>query len=129
MASSNPYQNYTTNSINTATPEQLTLMLYEGAIKFCNKAIISIEQGRLEDAHNYIMRVEDIIEEFQSSLKGEYEVSKNFSIMYEYMYRRLVEANAAKDIEILKEVLGYIREFRDTWKEVILKVKTQSSSH
>jgi len=121
----NAYQNYKNNSINTASAEQLTLMLYEGAIKFCNRAIMAIEQGNVQEAHNYIMRVERIIEEFQASLKKEYKVSEDFAVMYEYMYRRLVEANINKDVEIINEVLGYLREFRDIWKELM---KTKSSA-
>ncbi len=124
--SNNPYQVYKNNAILTASPEELTLMLYDGAIKFCNQAIMAIENNKTEDAHNLIIRVQDIIQEFIITLKTEFEVSKNFSVMYDYIYRRLIEANLKKDVDILKEVLKYLKELRDTWKEVIRLSKGNS---
>lgn len=119
----NPYAKIKQNSILTASPQELTLMLYNGAIKFGNQAIIAIENKDYEKAHNSIIRVEDIIQEFQATLDMEYDVANSFAIMYDYIYRRLLEANINKDIEILEEVLGYLRELRDTWKEAMRIVK------
>lgn len=119
----NPYKKMKQNSIMTASPSELTLMLYEGAIKFANQAIIALENKDLEQAHNLIIRVQDIIVEFQVTLNTDYDVANNFEVMYDYIYRRLIEANIEKSIEILNEVLGYLREFRDTWKEAMRLVK------
>ncbi len=119
----NPYQSYKKNAIMTASPEELTLMLYDGAIKFCNQAIMAIEANKIEDAHHLIRKVEDIVQEFVITLKPEYEVSKSLSAMYDYMNRRLAEANSKKDAEILREVLGYLKELRDTWKEAMKLAK------
>lgn len=116
---------YANNAILTASPEELTLMLYNGAIKFCNKAIYAIEKGNIEDAHNFNIRVQDIIQEFQLTLKKEYEVSKGLELMYEYMLARLLEANMNKDASILEEVNSYLRELRDTWKEAMTLAKNQ----
>ncbi|PKM52710.1 MAG: flagellar export chaperone FliS [Firmicutes bacterium HGW-Firmicutes-7] len=110
---------YMSNTIMQASKEELTLMLYNGAIKFCNKAIMAINDSNMNDAHHNIVRVEDIISEFQASLNPEFEVTKSFSVMYEYLQRRLVEANIQKDISILEEVNEFLREFRDTWKEAM----------
>lgn len=126
MNYNNPYKTYENNSIYTASPEELTLMLYDGAIKFTNKAIISIEKKDISSAHNYIVRVEDIIREFQMTLDMKYPIAKELNEMYNYIHARLVDANMNKDIEILEECLDLIRELRDTWKEVIKKVRVKN---
>ena len=102
-----------------ASPAELTLMLYEGAIKFCNKAIEAVEKNDVETANKNIIKVENIIVEFQSTLNRNYEVAKDFDILYDYIYRRLVEANLHKDKEILEEVLGHLRDMRDNWKTIM----------
>lgn len=118
------YAQYANNKIATASPAELTLMLYEGAIKFCNIAILSIEQKDIEKAYENIMKVERIIEEFRSTLNFKYPVAKDFDEVYKYVYARLVEANMTKDKAILEEVLEHLRTMRDTWKEVMHLAKT-----
>ena len=112
-------QEYNRNKILTASPAELTLMLYEGAIKFCNIALMGIEEKNIEKAHNNIMKVEHIIEEFQATLNHKYPVAKDFDNVYTYLLERLFEANMKKDPEILGEVLEHLRTMRDTWKEVM----------
>lgn len=119
MALPNPYEKMMDNVVLTATHEELTLLLYEGAIKFCNQAIHAIEKNNVARAHELIMRVEDIVREFQITLDREIEISKYFDAMYDYMHRRLVEANFEKDITILEEVRDLLRDFRDTWKDAM----------
>ncbi|MHB8129444.1 MAG: flagellar export chaperone FliS [Mobilitalea sp.] len=114
---------YKDSKILTASPAELTLMLYEGAIKFCNLAIIAIEKKEYEKANLNIVKAERIIAEFRATLDSKYPVAKNFELVYEYIYRRLIDANIRKDTEILEEALGYIREMRDTWKEVMRLAK------
>ena len=125
MAIGNPYANYANTKIQTATPAQLTLMLYDGAIKFCNLAIEAVETGNIEKAHLNIRKVEKIIEEFRATLNFKYPVAKDFENVYEYIARRLVEANIKKDKEILEEVNAHLRVLRDTWKEVMKLSKQQ----
>ena len=115
----NPYAKIKENSINTATPEELTLMLYNGAIKFANQAIIAIEKKDYMQANTFIQKTKDIIREFQITLDMKYEISEELNTAYEYMHKRLTEANMKKDIEILNENLEYLRLFRDTWKEAM----------
>lgn len=110
---------YQRNAIMTASPAELTLMLYEGAIKFCNIAIMGIEQKDMEKAHINLKKAQDIISEFRITLDHKYPVWEDFDRVYDYIYRRLVEANIRKDIEIIEDALKYIREMRDTWKEVM----------
>lgn len=119
MTNKNGYAAYANNKIMTASPAELTLMLYEGAIKFCNIAIVAIENKDMEKAHKNIMKVEHIIEEFQATLDHKYPVAKDFDNVYTYIHQRLFDANMKKDKEILEEVLVHLRTMRDTWKEVM----------
>lgn len=125
MLANQGYAAYANNRIATATPAELTLMLYEGAIKFCNIAITAVEEKNIEKAHINIVKVEHIIEEFQSTLDHKYPVAKDFDEVYSYLMMRLQEANFKKDKEILEEVLKHLRTMRDTWKEVMRLSKTQ----
>lgn len=119
MLANKGYAAYANNKITTASPAELTLMLYDGAIKFCNIAIEAIEEKNIPKAHNNIMKVENIIQEFQVTLDHKFPVAEDFDNVYSYLMRRLVVANVKKDAEILQEVLGHLRTMRDTWKEVM----------
>lgn len=119
MLTNQGYAAYANNKIMTASPAELTLMLYEGAIKFCNIAISAVEVKDVTKAHQNIMKVERIIEEFQATLNHKYPVAKDFDEVYTYLMMRLKEANMKKDKEILEEVLKHLRTMRDTWKEVM----------
>ena len=113
------YAAYASNKILTASPAELTLMLYEGAIKFANIAIAAMENNDVEKAHNNVIKVRNIILEFQSTLNYSYPVSQDFNNVYEYLKFRLTEANLHKEPEIMEEILGHLRTMRDTWKEVM----------
>ena len=110
---------YKSNSIQTASPAELTLMLYDGAIKFCNIALGAMEKNDVEKVNTNIIKAERIISEFRATLDFKYPVAQDFDRVYDYIYRRLVEANIHKDAEVLEDALKYIREMRDTWKEVM----------
>ena len=119
MALPNAYAKYNNNKVLTASPAELTLMLYDGAIKFCNIAIMGVEQNDIQKAHTNIRKVERIIEEFRSTLDRKYAVAEDFDRVYVYLLGRLFEANVKKDKEILEEVNTHLRSMRDTWKEVM----------
>ncbi len=121
MIQKNPYAAYNNSKIQTATPAELTLLLYEGAIKFTNIAIVAMEKNDVQKAHDNIMKTEKIIEEFQATLDHKYPVAKDFEAVYSYLLKRLFDANIRKDPEILEEVLKHLRTMRDTWKEVMAK--------
>ena len=110
---------YMGNRVNTASPAELTLMLYEGAIKFCNMAVMAVNEKDISKANTNIIKTEKIILELRATLDFKYPVAKEFDKVYDYVYRRLVEANISKDTVVLEEVLEHLREMRDTWKEVM----------
>ncbi len=128
MITKNAYSQYQNNTILTASPQELTLMLYNGAIKFCNQAIKAIDDQNMESAHELIIRVEDIIQEFMITLNDKYPIADTFKTMYDYINQRLIEANMNKDKTILEEVLGHLRELRDTWKEAMKLAKTPKTN-
>ena len=115
----NPYAQYNNNKIMTASPQELTLMLYDGAIKFNNIAMSAIDANDIQTAHNNIMKVQRIIEEFQMTLDFKYPVANDFNNVYNYIMGRLREANITKDKEILEEVSEHLHTMRDTWKEAM----------
>lgn len=123
MIANQGYAAYNNSKLMTASPGELTLMLYEGAIKFCNIAIVAIENNDVQKAHTNIVKVEHIIEEFRATLDHKYPVAEDFEKVYVYIYDRLVEANMQKDKDILEEVLKHLRTMRDTWKEVMVRAK------
>ena len=110
---------YKGTKINTASPAELTLMLYEGAIKFCNIAILAMENNDIIKTNKNLIKAEKIIIEFRMTLDFNYPVAKEFDVVYDYIYRRLVEANIKKDKDIVEDTLKHIRTMRDTWKEVM----------
>lgn len=121
--SPNPYEQYQTNKVMTASPAELTLMLYEGAIKFGNIAIQAIEEHDIEKAHNNIIKVQRIIDEFRVTLNHKYPIAEEFDKVYIYLQRRLLDANLSKDKEIMEEVVTHLRSMRDNWKEVMKRAK------
>lgn len=128
MIAFNVYNQYKENSINTASPEELTLMLYNGLIKFIMRGIDCIEKKNMEDANNNIIRAQDIVQEFINTLDMRYEISGNLNSIYDYMLRRLIDANVSKDKVILEEVLEFAKILRDTWEEAMKQAKKGKKS-
>ena len=122
MALPQAYAQYNNSRILTAKPAELTLMLYEGAIKFCNVAVTAIDDNDIEKANASIIKVENIIDYLRKTLDMSYPVANDFENMYVYIYRRLTEANTSKDKEILNEINGHLHAIRDNWKLVMEKV-------
>lgn len=119
MALPNAYAQYNNSKVLTASPAELTLMLYEGAIKFCNVAIDAVEHKDIAKAHTNIVKVENIIDYLRKTLDMKYPVAQDFERMYIYLDQRLVEANVKKDVEILEEIRDHLHAIRDNWKEVM----------
>ena len=119
----NAAQAYGARKVETASPAELTLMLYEGAIKFCNIAMGAIENKDYEKANKNIQKARNIIVELQTTLDHKYKVAEDFDIIYDYIFRKLVDANMKKDPVILEEALNQIRDMRDAWKEIMRLAK------
>jgi flagellar protein FliS len=119
MALPNAYAQYNNNKVMTASPAELTLMLYEGAIKFCNVAEKAIEENDVQKAHTNIIKAQRIIDYLRQTLDMKYPVAQDFENIYSYLGTRLVQANLKKDIDIVKEVNEHLHSVRDTWKEVM----------
>ena len=116
---------YKQNSVTTASPGELTLMLYNGCLKFLTRAKKAIEEKNIEEKNTNIQKAQAIISELMSTLNKDLEVSKQMIPLYDYMNRRLMEANINNDSTIITEVEGLVTEFRDTWKEVVKITRQQ----
>lgn len=117
LLAGNPYAQYQQAQIDTASPERLLLMLYEGAIRFLNAGRKGIVERKFDVAHQNIVRAQDIIVEFMATLnmKDGGEIAQNLFDLYDYMNRRLSQANTEKNVQILDEVLGFVRELHEAW--------------
>lgn len=119
MLKSDGYKTYQNSKVMTASPAELTLMLYDGAIKFANIALSAIENNDIEKAHNNIRKADAIIEELQCTLNHKYPVADDFDKVYSYLRDRLMWANIKKDKDILNECLEHMHTMRDTWVQVM----------
>ncbi|MEX3621435.1 flagellar export chaperone FliS [Viridibacillus arvi] len=119
MTMHNPYKAYQQNSVIQSTPGELTLMLYNGCLKFLNQAKKAIEIKDIEMKNTNIQKAQNIIRELMITLDMSHSVSESMMALYDYMLNLLVEANIHNDISKIDEVSGLTTEFRDTWKQVI----------
>lgn len=127
----NPYlKQYQQTQIDTAPKEQILLMLYDGAVRFLNQAKAGFAEKNIEKIHNNIVKVQNIITEFESSLDMENggDFAKNLYALYEFMHNQLVEANIHKKEGCLDIVIKHMTELRDTWREAVKKFKSEGNS-
>lgn len=119
MQTSNAYNAYRNNSVNYASKEQLLLMILDGAVKFSKIARQAIVDKDIKKAHENLVKTQDIFYELIASLdvnKGG-EWARNLVEIYNFIVRRLRDANVKKDLEIIDEVMPLIEEVRDTWNQ------------
>ena len=126
----NPYlKQYQRTEVETATPEKVLILLYDGAIQFLNKAIIAIDKKNHPETYNNLVGAERIILEFMNTL--DFEQGGDFAVrlnaLYQYFYNRLVEANMKKDKTIVQEVLKFLIDLRATWKQAMNMVKPETT--
>ncbi|MDM5340061.1 flagellar export chaperone FliS [Fictibacillus enclensis] len=119
MSLPNPYQSYQNNSVQTASPGELTLMLYNGCLKFIQLSKQAIQHKNIQEKNTNCLKAQKIIQELMVTLNMDASVSGTLLPMYDYLNRRLIEANIQSNVGILDEVEGLVKELRDTWKEVI----------
>ncbi len=115
----NPYAKYQNSKVLTASPAELTLMLYEGIIKFTNIAIAAIEEKDYSKANTNIIKAERIVDHLSATLNDKYPVAQEFRNVYGAIMQALIQGNIKKDVEELNRALEYSRMIRDTWKEVM----------
>ena len=128
MAVIKPHMAYQKNAITTARPEELTLMLYSGLVKFIIQAKKAIEEKQIENAHKNLVHAQDIVIYLQATLDMNYDISKKLKPLYGYMLRRLVQANLKKDRAIADEMLNFAIQLRDTWDQAMKNARMESLS-
>ena len=124
----NAAEAYKRQQIMTATPEALTLMLYNGCLKFIDEGIQSVKDQKWEDANTSLQKAENIISEFRITLDMDYDISKQLMPLYNYTYDRLVEGNIKSDVAMLEEAKGIIKELRDAWAQAMKKARQEKGT-
>lgn len=125
MAMANGYQQYKQNSVLTASPEELTLMLYDGCLKFMRQARVFIEDKNIEAAHASITKAQAIIEELDMTLNMDIPISESLRPLYQFMVEQLIEANIKKETSYIDTIYPMVEELRDTWKEAMRRAKIE----
>lgn len=131
MSAYNPYlkqaEQYKKQAVETASPEEILIMLYDGAIRFLLIAKKAIAEKDLEKSHKNLLKAQHIIQEFMNSLDMEIggEMAVNLYRLYEYLHYRLVQANIKKDAAMIDEVLQHLKSLKATWEEAIRIAKTE----
>lgn len=125
--SNNPYQQYKQTQYETASQEQLLIMLYNGAIKFSQQAKQALEEENVEESNEKLKRVQAIINELMVTLDMEQggEIADNLYSLYEYMNRRLIQANIRNDPELVQEVLEMLKDLKDGWEQALESLKEE----
>ena len=114
---------YKRQQVMTASPAELTLMLYNGAIRFVSESILALESGDMPKCHNANIKAQNIVREFMVTLDMQYEISQSWAALYEYIHYRLVQGNLKKDREMLTEARGLLTELRDAWHAAMKSVR------
>ncbi|WP_251554705.1 flagellar export chaperone FliS [Neobacillus muris] len=125
MTINNPYQTYQRQAVTTSKPEDLTLMLYQGMVKYIRLSKKALREKKLEECHSNNLRAQDILSELMVTLKPGYDISDSLLQLYDYMKNRLVEANFRKQADILEEVEGFSVELTEIWSEAIKHLRTK----
>lgn len=120
-------EQYKKNQIETAPPEEILIMLYEGAIRFLMISKKAMNEKNSEKANTNLIKAQHIVREFMDSLDMEIGGDMALSLyrLYEYLHYRLVQANIKKDVAIVDEVLDHLRSLKATWEEAILIAKRE----
>ncbi|RKL68375.1 flagellar protein FliS [Salipaludibacillus neizhouensis] len=121
MAVNNPYAKYKQSSVETKSAGELTLMLYDGCLKFIKRAEKALNEKNMEEKNTNLMKAQNIIRELMVTLNTDVNVSQNMMQMYDFIMSKLIEANTGNDLEALSQAEQFVLDFRDTWKEVIKK--------
>jgi len=118
---------YLETAVQTATPSQLLIMLYDGAIRFTKHGIEAIIRGQFDEANQFLCRAQDVIHELMMTLDDKASISESLKQLYDYFIRRLIDANLKKDIVPAEEVLTFLGELKETWIQAA-KLATMESA-
>ena len=124
----NAAEAYRRQQIMTATPEALTLMLYNGCLKFMDEGMKALAAKQYEQANNALIKAENIISEFRVTLNMDYEISHQLLPLYNYTYDRLVEGNMKSDVSLIQQGYDIIKELRDAWMQAMKKARVEQGS-
>ena len=121
---------YLRTKVLTATPEQLQMMLYDGAIRFCEQARSALMQKDYEESYTLISRVQKIITELSCSLKHEVypELCGKLAALYNFVYRKLIEASVQHRLEAIDDALNILRYQRETWGLLLEQLGRQKAA-
>lgn len=123
------YQTYKHAAVETAAPDKLLIMLFQGGIKFLKQAEIGLERKDFEQVHNNLIKVQDILTELIQTLDMQQgEIAENLFRLYDFYRTEVFMANIKKDPEKIKAVLEFFIMFRDMWTEAALKVRASQSA-
>lgn len=115
----NASQIYQTNAVQTASPQELTLMLYNGCLKFIKLASRALEEKNIEQKHIHLVKAQAIITQFRITLDMDIPISKDLDVLYMFINEKLIEANTTNNQETLELAEDLVRELRDTWKTMM----------
>jgi len=122
--------NYLRTKVMTATPEQLQMMLYDGALRFCEQARAALVEKNYETSYNMISRVQKILMEFNCTLKHDVapDLCAKLAALYTYCYKKLIDANIEHRIVSLDEAMGILKFQRDTWGMLLDQLGKQKAA-
>jgi len=114
----NPYQEFESNEISTADQKQLIVMLYDGAIRFLNKAKDNMSFETYDIVNTNILKAQDILTELMLSLDVENggEIADNLFNIYSFLKKQLIEANVKKNNDNIISVISLMKDLRDAWE-------------
>jgi|CeladaMinimDraft_18_1061708.scaffolds.fasta_scaffold00758_3 flagellar protein FliS len=122
-----PYKAYQQNAVQTASPGQLVVMLYDGAIRFTKAGIDGIAKRKYMDANTNLKKAQSIIHELIAALNHDIPISKDLVRIYEYMLHCLIQANVKKDVKPAEEVVAHLEELREAWRQAARTAGMQTS--
>ena len=117
----NAVNRYKQQSVMTASPEELTLMLYNACLKNISYGKECIEKKDISGKNEALKKAQKIIKHLDATLDMKIPISKEFEKMYDYIHGLLVQGNIKKDTEKLDEAYGLVVEFRDVWHQAMKK--------
>ncbi|MFF2018107.1 flagellar export chaperone FliS [Paenibacillus sp. NPDC058177] len=110
-----PYEKYRQSAVQTSTPAQLVIMLYDGAIRFVKSGVEGLNNNDFQKVNYNFGRAQTIVSELMCTLDHTYDISKNLHSLYEYINYLLIQSNIKKTLEPAEEALDYLTDLRETW--------------